>query len=152
MPSASMLTPIPMSRLSLGPAIKFSTTPIARLRRISQLLLIDMDLHEKMEMTKTRLSTENVCCQWYYWLIIHIPQSRKKSESYTKQKILRFFELKTDNKTPTDYKPKTIANAFEGRHVEYKAEKYKMSSIKGYLENFKPHLCDIFYDLKKSVE
>ena len=46
---------------------------------------------------------------------------------------MRFFESKTDSNTPTDYEPKAIADAFEGRHVTYKSEKYKESSMKRYL-------------------
>ena len=49
----------------------------------------------------------------------------KKSESYTKQKVMRFYESRIDSNTPTDYKPKKIANVFESRYVEYKNEKDK---------------------------
>ena len=86
-----------------------------------------MDLLEKMEMAKMKQ------CQWYDWSVSDIPQYKKKSESNAKQKVMRFFETKTDSNTPTDYEPKAIADAFEGRHVTYKSEKYKKSSMKRYL-------------------
>ena len=36
--------------------------------------------------------------------------------------------------TSTDYKPKTIRDAFEGRYVKYKNRKDKNSSMTEYLE------------------
>ena len=54
MPSASIPTPIPISRLGPRPrpAIRFPSVPIPRSRRISELLPIDMDEFDKMEMIK----------------------------------------------------------------------------------------------------
>ena len=59
------------------------------------------------------------------WLNNHIPESLKKSESNTKQKIMNLSELKIDINTPADLKTKKYRDAFEGRYVEYKSEKDK---------------------------
>ena len=64
-----------------------------------------------MEIAKTRPIPENTWYQWYDWLISHIPKSMKKSENGTMQKVMRVFESKLDNNTPTDYKPKKTADA-----------------------------------------
>ena len=49
----------------------------------------------------------------------------KISESNTNQKIMRFFELKINSNTSTDYKPKRTTDVFEEWYVEYKSEKDK---------------------------
>ena len=41
-------------------------------------------------------------------------------------------------------------DAFETTYVEHKSERDKKSSIKGYLEKIRPHLCYMIDDLKKS--
>ena len=71
-----------------------------------------------MEMAKTRPIPENTWYQWNDWLDKHFPESMKKSESNTKQKVINLFESKIDYDTPTDYKPKKIKDAFEGKYVE----------------------------------
>ena len=55
----------------------------------------------------------------------HIPESMKKPESNTKQKVMRIFESKVDSNTPTDYELKKTANDFKGIYAEYKNEKDK---------------------------
>ena len=47
---------------------------------------------------------ENTWYQWYGWLIRHIPESIKRSERSTKQKVMRLFEIKKiDNNTPMNH-------------------------------------------------
>ena len=57
----------------------------------------------------------------------------KKSESDTKQKVMRLFESKVDNNTSMNYKPKNIKDAFEDKYVEYKSEKDKNHQWKNIL-------------------
>ena len=75
----------------------------------------------------------------------------KKSESDTKQKVMRLFESKVDNNTSMNYKPKKIKDAFEDKYVEYKSEKDKTSSMEEYLEKTRQHLRDTIDDHKKPV-
>ena len=61
-----------------------------------------------METAKTRAMTENTWYQWYDWVINPIPKSVKKSESNTKQKVMRFVESKIDKNKTMDYKLKKL--------------------------------------------
>ena len=76
----------------------------------------------------------------------------KKSESNTKQKVMKLFELKINTDTLMDCKPNEIRDTHEGRYVEYKSEKDSKSSLKGYLEKIRPQLHVMIDDLKKSLE
>ena len=76
----------------------------------------------------------------------------KKSESDNKLKVLKLFESKIDNGTPTGYKLINIRDAFAGRNVEYKTNKDEKLSLKEYLEKSRPHLGDKIDDFKKSGE
>ena len=67
-----------------------------------------MDQFNKMETAKTRAITENTWYQWYDWVINPIPKSVKKSESNTKQKVMRFVESKIDKNKTMDYKLKKL--------------------------------------------
>ena len=62
----------------------------------------------------TRPTTENTQYQQYDWLISHIAESIKKSESDAKQNIINLFVSKINN-TPMDYKPKKTIDAFYGK-------------------------------------
>ena len=42
---------------------------------------------------------------------------------------MRFFELKINSNTSTDYKPKRTPDVFEDWYVEYKSEKVKKLSM-----------------------
>ena len=53
----------------------------------------------------------------------------KISGSNTNQNVMRFFELKINSNTSTDYKPKRTADVFEDWYVEYKSEKVKKLSM-----------------------
>ena len=94
----------------------------------------------KKEAAKFRPIAENTWCQWYDWVANHLPESMQMSENNTKQEVMRLFQSATDNSTPTDYKPETIA---DGRYVEYNSKKDKTLSMKRYLEKIRPHLRDM---------
>ena len=82
---------------------------------------------------------ENICIiGWYQydWLNKHILESIKKSKSNVKQKNYENFWIKNSNAS-TDYKSKRIADAFEGRYVEYKSGKHEKVSMKRYVEKLK---------------
>ena len=64
-----------------------------------------MNESEKMKMARTRPIPEKNWYQWYNWQTNHISESMKKSESKTKQKVMRLFESNIYNNTPTDCKP-----------------------------------------------
>ena len=52
-------------------------------------------------MAKTRPILEKTQYQWYDWFVNCIPESIKKSESNTKQKVMMFIDSKIENKTQT---------------------------------------------------
>ena len=116
--SAPISTPTLVSRSRPRPAIRVPSIPRPRPRRTPEPPPIDKDEIERMEMAKTRPIPENTWYQWNDWLVKHFPESMKKSESNTKQKVINLFESKIDYDTPTDYKPKKIKDAFEGKYVE----------------------------------
>lgn len=53
----------------------------------------------------------------------------KISGNNTNQNVMRFFELKINSNTSTDYKPKRTPDVFEDWYVEYKSEKVKKLSM-----------------------
>ena len=53
----------------------------------------------------------------------------KISGSNTNQNVMRFFELKINSNTSTDYKLKRTTDVFEDWYVEYKSEKVKKLSM-----------------------
>ena len=99
-------------------------------------------------MAKSRLLPENTWYQWYEWITNHVPGSTKKSESDTKQKVIRLFESKVDDNTLSNYKTKKIRDAFDGRYVECKSQKDKISSLKEYGGNIRRQLRDMIDDPK----
>ena len=90
---------IPMSRPRSipRPVIRIPLTPRLGTKRTPEPLPVYMDELEKAEMAKTRPIPENTWYHWYGWLINHVPESMKKSESDTKQEVMILSESKIDN-------------------------------------------------------
>ena len=51
----------------------------------------------------------NTLHKWYDGVISHIAESKKKSASDVKEKIMKFFENDVDKNMLKDYKPKLLA-------------------------------------------
>ena len=88
-----------MSRLRSRPrpVIRIPLTPRLGTKRTPEPLPIYMDEFEKVEMAKTRPIPENTWYGWYGWLMNHVPESMKKSESDAKQEVTILSESKIDN-------------------------------------------------------
>ena len=86
--SVSIPTPIPISR----PRPEMRILPTPRPRPTGTLESLPNNLHEveKMEMVKPRPVPGNIWCQWYDWLIRHIPESMKSVQGIP-NKVMRLF-------------------------------------------------------------
>ena len=142
-PSTSSWRPSQINRPRPSPelAVRFPPTPIPRPRSTHKPFPTDVDNPGQTEMTKARSTPENTWYQWwYYWSINLIPEFMKKSESNTKQNVIRLFETKIDDSIPRDTKPTKYRQAFEGSFAEYKSEKDKNVTMAEYLEKIRSHL------------
>lgn len=64
--------------------------------------------------------------------------------SDVKEKVMNLF--------PKNYKPKTIAGAFDDKYLEQKSEGDEQLPIREQLENITPYLCDMINNLKISAD
>ena len=74
----------------------------------------------------------------------------KKSASNFKEKIMKLFITKINDKTAKDDKVKKIADPFDDKYIEYKSKGDEQLSTKEYLEKFRPYLSDMIYNFRTS--
>ena len=72
--------------------MRFLSTFILIPRHTPKPFQLDMDETEKLETSKTSKIVVNIWYQCYHWVISHILDTMKKSESNTTQRFIKLFE------------------------------------------------------------